>query len=307
MTNKGDKTDKAPNRKRRTGPDLFPAGGPDALGFLREAITAVPAVKYALGVGGIAAVISIVAGWLDLRIAIVGLPVLFILMFVLLVFSRLAASSTAPMVSAAVVLVWFSVVMMVLVTAGFAITFFMQPEALHRWHFKGFYELFDITPSSTIQKMSAEKYIDEFDTAVGGVLSPEKIAGAVERIELFWRQPEQREFLTKIRCGKLPITDLFPKSAEYVFDNRDTLMKDVDTLGHFYDTVARCVESKHCEQPLTCNYFYEPMNDFKLQYTDYFDKIHLTEGRDPMEHVRSFLFSCPQSKSQAPGQKSPAC
>ena len=45
--------------------------------FLKEAIRAVPAVKYAMGVGGVAAVVAIVAGLkIDYRVAVFGTVIL---------------------------------------------------------------------------------------------------------------------------------------------------------------------------------------------------------------------------------------
>src|SRR4051812_49204089 len=63
--------------------------------ILREAIRAVPAVKYALGVAGIVAAVAIVAAFgLDLRIAAFGTIITFVLMVVLVVFAKF--STTAP-------------------------------------------------------------------------------------------------------------------------------------------------------------------------------------------------------------------
>jgi hypothetical protein len=266
------------------------------MAFLREAITAVPSVKYALGVGGVAAVISIVAGFLDLRVALVGIPICFVLMVILVVFSHLAGNSSNLVQAAAVVLIWFSVVAMILVTAAFALTFFVRAETLRSWDLKSFYELFNITPAPAVQKSTAKDYISGFDQALGGVTTPEKVAEAIERISFFWRQPEQRKFLLQWRCKKIPMDAFYTQSAKYVFDNPTTVMKDVDLEARYFDSVARCVQRAECEQASTCDYFYTPMDDFRLQYTDYFHQISLLEGRDPMENVRKFIFSCPQPK-----------
>jgi len=70
-------------------PQANKIGLPTPGSFLKEAIKAVPAVKYALGVGGIAAVVAIIAGFhLDYRVAVFGTVIVFALMFVLLVFAR---------------------------------------------------------------------------------------------------------------------------------------------------------------------------------------------------------------------------
>jgi hypothetical protein len=67
---------------------------PGLLGVLREAIKAVPAVKFALGVAGVAAAFALVRGFIsDMRVAFIGILVMFVLMFLLVIFS--AFSKTA--------------------------------------------------------------------------------------------------------------------------------------------------------------------------------------------------------------------
>lgn len=64
-------------------PDDNPSTPPSVL---KQAINAVPAVKYALGVGGIISVIAIVRGFrIDFRVALLGAVVMLVLMAVLLV------------------------------------------------------------------------------------------------------------------------------------------------------------------------------------------------------------------------------
>ncbi|ESX97695.1 hypothetical protein X755_18450 [Mesorhizobium sp. LNJC405B00] len=104
-------------------------------------------MRYALGVGGIAAVIAIVASFLDLRIALVGIPILFVFMIILVVFARLAKS--APGLRWAMsALVWFSVLLLIFATALFALTFFVRTDILHGWGLNSFYELFGWQPDS---------------------------------------------------------------------------------------------------------------------------------------------------------------
>ena len=60
--------------------------------FLRQATKSVPAVKYALGVGGIVAVIAIIKIFgVDLEIAALGTVIMFVLMALLVIFARVAA------------------------------------------------------------------------------------------------------------------------------------------------------------------------------------------------------------------------
>jgi hypothetical protein len=80
--------------------------------LLRAAIKAVPAVKYALAVGGIVAVIAIVAGWkIDFRIAVFGVVVMLVLMTAMVVFAHLAKESASTFRAPAVVFMWFALVL----------------------------------------------------------------------------------------------------------------------------------------------------------------------------------------------------
>ena len=66
------------------------------IAFLREAITAVPAVKYALGVGGIVAAIAIIFTFgIDARIAVIGTIVMLLIMSVLVIFARMSTVADA--------------------------------------------------------------------------------------------------------------------------------------------------------------------------------------------------------------------
>jgi hypothetical protein len=59
--------------------------------ILKEAIKAVPAVKYALGIGGIIAVIAIISAFgISFRVALLGAVVMIILMTVLVVFASIS-------------------------------------------------------------------------------------------------------------------------------------------------------------------------------------------------------------------------
>ena len=79
----------------------------DPVKFVREAAVAVPAVKYAIGVGGIAAVVAIVlSGFgIDARTAVFGVLIVLVLMVALVVFSALA-QTTQVLRLPALVLCW---------------------------------------------------------------------------------------------------------------------------------------------------------------------------------------------------------
>jgi hypothetical protein len=81
------------------------------IGFLNKAIKAVPAVKYALGVGGIVAVIAIVAGFKVNLVAVFGSVIMFSLMAVLVVFANLASERASSFHLPAMVFTWFSLIL----------------------------------------------------------------------------------------------------------------------------------------------------------------------------------------------------
>ena len=97
--------------------------------ILKQAINAVPAVKYALGVGGIIAVIAIVRGFgIDFRVALWGTVVMLVLMTVLLVFAKASSRPQSAFKGPAFILTWFSLVLfMATATALFLSVFFGKP------------------------------------------------------------------------------------------------------------------------------------------------------------------------------------
>jgi PAN domain len=103
------------------------------LGLLRAAVTAVPAVRYALGVGGVAAIVAIVLlGWkLEARTAILGSLIVFVFMVVLVVFAALAGMKTGALRSPALFMAWTFLVLMVSVAGLFvSCAFFDRPKTL---------------------------------------------------------------------------------------------------------------------------------------------------------------------------------
>ena len=109
-----------------------------ARNFLRDAIEAVPAVKYALGVGGLASVVAIVTGrfglGLDPRFAVVGGVVMIVMMVVLVIFARgteiVGGSLRLPVMA----LTWFALLLfMAASTLLLTSVFFMWPLDLKHW------------------------------------------------------------------------------------------------------------------------------------------------------------------------------
>lgn len=145
-----DMTDKTATGKTPDTPGDAAAGGQQkastgalnpvafARSFLREAIEAVPAVKYALGVGGLASVVAIVTGrfglGLDPRFAVVGGVVMIVMMVVLVIFARgteiVGESVRLPVMA----LTWFALLLfMAASTLLFTSVFFTWPLNLTHW------------------------------------------------------------------------------------------------------------------------------------------------------------------------------
>jgi hypothetical protein len=102
--------------------------------LLREAVKAVPAVKWALGVGGIASVVAIVAAFgLDLRVAGFGVVIMIPLMMLLVVFARAATLTGKAMRIPALVLAWFVLIVFMAVSAALVTSvFFDRPVPVIR-------------------------------------------------------------------------------------------------------------------------------------------------------------------------------
>lgn len=82
------------------------------INILRQAIRAVPAVKYALGVAGMAAAVAIVAGFsVDYKVAVLGTILMLGLMFGLVSFSFFAFNSTDAIRPLALTLAWTFVIL----------------------------------------------------------------------------------------------------------------------------------------------------------------------------------------------------
>ena len=105
------------------------------LPILREAIKAVPSVKWALGVGGLLAVIALVYMFqLEPRVAFVGLIVLFAFMSILVLFARASALASGATVWPALIFTWFTLIMFMATTMSlFGSVFFNSPLPLQKW------------------------------------------------------------------------------------------------------------------------------------------------------------------------------
>lgn len=101
-------------------------------GILNQAIRAVPAIKYALGVAGIGAAVAIVAGFsIDYKVAVLGTLIMFGLMFGLVLFSSFSSNSPASLRPLALTLAWTFVLL--IASSSFCIFtgfFFSWPRPL---------------------------------------------------------------------------------------------------------------------------------------------------------------------------------
>ncbi len=128
--NAGSPQPNLPNEKRL---EPIPVDIWDPLSALKEAVRAVPAMKYALAVLGVIAVVAITLAWeIDRYVAIFGAVIVLILMVTVLVFARLSVLAHRYFVLPALVLMWT----FVLVVAATAVTLFSaaafrRPQALY--------------------------------------------------------------------------------------------------------------------------------------------------------------------------------
>lgn len=115
--------------------NILSPGGAGPLAFLNQAISAVPAVKYALAVGGIVAVIAIIFSFgIDARVAVIGAVIMFIFMTMMIVFARLSVLAEPYFALPSLVFTWFTLLLFMGVAASlFTSVFFSQPLDLHTW------------------------------------------------------------------------------------------------------------------------------------------------------------------------------
>jgi hypothetical protein len=103
--------------------------------LLKDAIRAVPAVRYALGVAGVASVIAIIAGFqIDYKVAVFGTIIIFGLMFILLIFSGFASSASSNVKPLALTLAWGFVVLTISASLFLLSSYFFQwPRSLEAY------------------------------------------------------------------------------------------------------------------------------------------------------------------------------
>jgi hypothetical protein len=105
------------------------------MSILREAIKAVPEVKWALGVGGILAGVSLVPVLrVDPLVAVVGIIATLAFMSILVLFARASALGTSVIAVPAIIFTWFTLVLFMGWATGLSTSiFFNTPLPLQRW------------------------------------------------------------------------------------------------------------------------------------------------------------------------------
>jgi hypothetical protein len=104
------------------------------MNILREAIKAVPQLKWALGVLGLVAAVAIVASFkISFRVAFIGAVIMLVLMVALVVFAALTSAKGALRIAATVMM--FAFLTLIIATATFLFTsvFFKWPLDLQDW------------------------------------------------------------------------------------------------------------------------------------------------------------------------------
>ena len=95
--------------------------------LVQDAIKAVPAVRYALGIGGIAALVALIGGLgVDYRVALFGTLITLGLSFVLVLFARMSEFAGAAFYLPIMVATWSFLVLTIASSVGLATSFFFQ-------------------------------------------------------------------------------------------------------------------------------------------------------------------------------------
>jgi hypothetical protein len=124
---------------------------PTTQNVLQQAIQAVPAVRYALGIAGVVAALAIASTLSGgSRTAIIGAVVMILLMVFLVIFARVSKLGAKPLQTPAVVLTWFVLALVIV------LSFFTVSSLFFKWPLP-FDELTN-TILSTSTTISPEEY-----------------------------------------------------------------------------------------------------------------------------------------------------
>lgn len=172
-----------PNRdKKENRPDrLSPRGAlrllaTSPINILREAIRAVPALKYALGVLGIVAAISIAVSLkVSFRVAVIGTLIMIVLMTALVIFAALTQASGALRIAATIMMFAFLFLTIGTATLLFTSVFFKWPLHLQHW-------VTDPPPSSTPTPTPTSSPSPPMDSASIVLKEKRTLKSAIEHI-----------------------------------------------------------------------------------------------------------------------------
>lgn len=104
------------------------------INIFREALKAVPALKWALGVVGIFAAIAIVASFkISFRVAVIGFLIMLLLMVLLVVFASLVRASGALRIAGIILMFAFLAIGIATAICLFTSVFFKAPLDLQYW------------------------------------------------------------------------------------------------------------------------------------------------------------------------------
>jgi TPR repeat protein len=98
-----------------------------AINVLREAIKAVPAVRYALGIGGLIAAIALTQTFkIEPLVAFIGTIVMLVLMGVLIIFARMSGLAKSKLSLPAIVFTWFTLLLFMVVAVFLFTSVFLK-------------------------------------------------------------------------------------------------------------------------------------------------------------------------------------
>jgi hypothetical protein len=189
LTSRGEKS-AAPQeglREPETTAQPVDSGGGDQMQpakVLNEAIKAVPAVKYALGIGGVIAVIAIIKGFgIDYKVAGFGAVIMLVLMTMLVIFAKLTAKPDSDFHLPAVIFTWFALVL-TMATAVLLFTSVFLGKPLDLQYGKTNQGSFgDLGPADTLTQYEpfGELRRDEYESNDGSQESEDKAKHKVEQ------------------------------------------------------------------------------------------------------------------------------
>jgi hypothetical protein len=210
----------------------------DPFKLLKEAIRAVPAVRYALGVAGMAAVVGIVLGLkLNPQVAVFGTLIVLGLMFVLLIFSQYAGQPNVDIAGPARVLVWFYTCAVMVATVLFMTSYFMNwPIPLRVFASATVIDFFGVDTNRPPHQVRANDYLRKFGITISEVTDDSQVVLQHDSATTgggAWFSPSHNG-LTQTDCHSQPVgfTLRFDKPVSRVSFKRATLIAGDNGISH---------------------------------------------------------------------------